>query len=388
MTQPSKLRPRSTATLLHQILSAPDLLQQVQSLPAPTLLKLVNKIGLEDSGEILALASTSQLNRMVDEDLWKSDGKKEKFDPRRFLIWLQLLEEMGYARAGARLSEMDEDFLTLALSHYLFVLDLEAMSFLRVQVTGDSWEDDRLEKILESYHTHEFGEHLALAKPHAPWDTLHPLLLALEEADSSMLGRILQRLALAGEAKAEREGGLFEVLSSEEMLEGDAGFARDQRRTRDGFVPASDAAAFVAWIKSTPKEKIAAMNGPDPVSRAYLRDYEGLVIAPAAAQANSSIPPLFLDLLEEEAKPTRLLIGTSSPFQALLASLSPEEHERYLLELNFLAQVVMQTEQQRGDALRPTEAADRVLNRCELGLAYIKGEKRSPVLLYALGAEI
>lgn len=348
----------------------------------------MNKIGLEDSGEILALASSTQLNRMVDEDLWKSDGKKEEFDPKRFLVWLQMLEEMGYARAGARLSEMDEDFLTLALSHYLFVLDLEAVSFLRVQVMGDNWEDDRLEKILESYHTHEFGELLALAKPHAPWDTLHPLLLALEEADSSMLGRILQRLALAGEAKAEREGGLFEVLSSEEMLEGDASFARDQRRTRDGFVPTSDAAAFVAWIRSTPKEKIAAMKGPDPISHAYLRDYVGLVIAPTATQANSSIPPLFLELLEEEAKPARLAIGTSSPFQSLLASLTPEEHERYLLELNFLAQVVMQTEQQRGSPLRPAEAADRVLKRCELGLAYVKGEKRSPVQLYALGVEI
>lgn len=386
MTQPSKLHSRSATALIHRILSTPDLVNQIQSLPAPTLLKLVHKIGLEDSSEILSLASTEQLHRVVDEDLWRNTGKKEEFDPARFLIWLQVLEEMGYQRAGARLSEMDEDFLTLALSHYLFVLNLEAVSFLRAQVIGDSWEDDRLEKILESYHTHEFGELLALAKPHAPWDTLHPLLLSLEEADSSMLGRILERLALAGEAKAEREGGLYEVLSSEEMLEGDAGFAREQRRTRDGFVPASDASAFVAWVKSTPKESIEASTEPDPVSRAYFRDYKGLMIQGASPEPTKAPSPLLLGLLDEEKPAQPQLAGPQGKFSQLLASLSPEEHEQFLLELNFLAQVVMQTEKQRGGPLRPAEAAERVMKRCEAGLAFT-GKKRNPVQLFALGYE-
>lgn len=386
MTQPSKPNPRSATALIHRILSAPDLVNQVQSLPAPALLKLVHKIGLEDSSEILSLASAEQLNRVVDEDLWQNTGKKEEFDPARFIVWLQVLEEMGYARAGARLSEMDEDFLTLALSHYLFVLELEAVSFLRARVSGDSWEDDRLEKILESYHTHEFGDLLALAKPHAPWDTLHPLLLALEESDSAMLGRILQRLAAAGEAKAEREGGLFEVLSSEEMLEGDASFAREQRRTRDGFVPASDAAAFVAWIKSTPKEKIEAMDKPDPVSQAYFRDYKGLVIRAPQAEKAQAPSPLLLEILEEE-KPQLLLEGEKGAFSRQLAGLSAEEHEQFLLELNFLAQVVMQTENQRGEPLRPAEAAGRVMKRCEIGLAFSAGIKRTPIQLFALGYE-
>lgn len=386
MTHPSKLRPRSATALIHRILSAPDLVQQVQSLPAPTLVKLIHKIGLEDSAEILSLASSEQLNRVVDEDLWQNAGRKEQFDPERFVLWLQVLEEMGYARAGARLSEMDEDFLTLALSHFLFVLELEAVSFLRAQVIGDGWEDERLEKILESFHSHEFGDLLALARPHAPWDSLHPLLLALEESDSAMLGRILQRLAAAGEAKAEREGGLYEVLSSEEMLEGDASFARDQRRTRDGFVAASDAAAFVAWIKATPKETIESMEKPDPVSRAYFRDYHGLVIGAPAAAASQAVNPLLLEILEEEKTPL-LLEGKQGPFARMLASLSAEEHERFLLELNFLAQVVMQTEKQREGALRPAEAAERVMKRCEVGLAFSGGKKRSPIQLFALGYE-
>jgi hypothetical protein len=297
-----------------------------------------------------------------------------------------VLEEMGYARAGARLSEMDEDFLALALSHYLFVLELEAVSFLRAQIAGDSWEDERLEKILESYHTHEFGDLLALAKPHAPWDTLHPLLLALEESDSAMLGRVLQRLAAAGEAKAEREGGLYEVLTSEEMLEGDAGFAREQRRTRDGFVPASDAAAFVAWIKSTPKEKIKAMNKPDPISQAYFRDYEGLVIRAPEPKRAQAPNPLLAELLEEE-QPRLLPKGEIGAFSSLLASLNAQEHEQFLLELNFLAQVVMQTEKQRGGPLRPAEAAERVMKRCEIGFASIERKKRTPIQLFALGYE-
>ena len=60
MSLPTKYAP--ALTVLNHLLAAPDILTQIQSLPAPTLLKLVHRIGLEDSSEILALASGEQLS--------------------------------------------------------------------------------------------------------------------------------------------------------------------------------------------------------------------------------------------------------------------------------------------------------------------------------------
>lgn len=381
MTQLSKPSSRSTSSLLHRILSAPDLVRQIQSLPAPALLQIIRRIGLEDCTELLALASGEQLARLVDEDLWVKTGNKEQFDTRRFSTWLLVLEEMGHSRAGQKLSELDEDFLSLAFSHYFYVLELDSVNFLRVRVQGDQWEDERLEKILGGFHQLEIGEYLVLGKPSAPWESLEPLLLALDEADSRLLGRVLHRLAIAGEAKADREGGLFEVLSSEEMLEGDASFAREQRRTRDGFVAHSDAVAFLEWVRATPTETI--LSGPDPVSTAYFREYEGLVLG---AAPDRSTPPLFQELLEEEieGQPLRLA-GAISPLAAYLSSLPQEESRRFLMELNFLSQVLMQTETLRGGPLRPGEAADRVSKCCEAGLTKAGGKNLSAVQLFALG---
>jgi hypothetical protein len=362
-------------------------MQQIQNLPAPTLLKVVRRIGLEDSAELLALASTEQLTRMLDEDLWRNTGKQERFDAARFSRWLGVLEEMGYARAAEKLGEMDEDFLALALGHFLFVLEAEAVQFLRINVQGDSWEDDRLEKILELYHTHEFADFLVLAKSHSPWESLLPLLLALEEQDSSLLARVLQRLALAGERRSEREGGLYEVLTSEEMLEGDAEFSREQRRTRDGFVPVSDAVAFLGWIKATDREELLAMNGRDPVSRAYFRDYAGLLLKPRKERAAPApLHPLLQELLEE-TQPTVPLLENSSSFSSRIAGLPGGERERWLMELNFLAQVVLQTAK---GPLRAAEAADQVVRACEKGLRILgnKPGPSSPIQLFSLGLKM
>jgi Family of unknown function (DUF6178) len=52
-----------------RILEQPELVSAVRELPAPVLSKLIDRIGLEDSGELVALATTEQLERMFD-DTW------------------------------------------------------------------------------------------------------------------------------------------------------------------------------------------------------------------------------------------------------------------------------------------------------------------------------
>ena len=55
------LRRPSPTTLLARFIAAPDLVQQVRSLPNPAFAAIIRRLGVEDSGELVALATTEQL---------------------------------------------------------------------------------------------------------------------------------------------------------------------------------------------------------------------------------------------------------------------------------------------------------------------------------------
>src|SRR6478736_5663727 len=90
--------PTSTRLLRH-VLESPALVEAVRELSPAVLGKLVDSIGLESAGELVALATTEQLERVFDEDLWREDavGRDPRFDPARFALWLEILFEAGEA---------------------------------------------------------------------------------------------------------------------------------------------------------------------------------------------------------------------------------------------------------------------------------------------------
>src|SRR5262249_35741058 len=98
-------RPSSTE-LLARLLERPDLAVGVQALPAPALARLIDAVGLEDAGEIVAFATPEQLAGVFDEDLFRSDrpGGDERFDGGRFLVWLEVMMEAGEAFVTERLA--------------------------------------------------------------------------------------------------------------------------------------------------------------------------------------------------------------------------------------------------------------------------------------------
>jgi antitoxin VapB len=71
MTSLSRNRPPSSTQLLMRILERPELVLAVRELPAPVLGSMIDCIGLEDAGELVALAST-ELERLFDQDLWQA----------------------------------------------------------------------------------------------------------------------------------------------------------------------------------------------------------------------------------------------------------------------------------------------------------------------------
>src|SRR5215475_14991793 len=68
--------------LLDRILNTPSLEQVVPRLRPDLLHRVIQTCGLEDCGEIVALATPGQLERIFDLDLWRAAraGRDEQFD--------------------------------------------------------------------------------------------------------------------------------------------------------------------------------------------------------------------------------------------------------------------------------------------------------------------
>ena len=73
MTSLSRSRVPSSTDLLLRILERPALVAAVRELPGAVLGKLIEHVGLEDAGELVALATTEQLERVFDDDLWRAE---------------------------------------------------------------------------------------------------------------------------------------------------------------------------------------------------------------------------------------------------------------------------------------------------------------------------
>src|SRR5918911_4157512 len=108
-------RQPASAKLLMRILERPGLVAAVRELPGAVLGKLIERIGLEDAGELVALASTAQLERIFDDDLWRADraGGDETFRPERFALWLRVISEAGEEALVRRVCGLPPELLAL-----------------------------------------------------------------------------------------------------------------------------------------------------------------------------------------------------------------------------------------------------------------------------------
>src|SRR5205807_9862992 len=123
-------RPPGARMLLARILDDPQLVRTVQALEPRALGRLIDHVGLEDAGELVALATTEQLQRIFDDDLWRAakpgqPGQEERFDSRRFAQWLEVMLEAGERFAAEKLTELPEELVALALHRQALVINLD-----------------------------------------------------------------------------------------------------------------------------------------------------------------------------------------------------------------------------------------------------------------------
>ncbi len=389
MTKLRRYEPPSPARLLQHILEDRSLVAAVRELPAPALGKLIDQIGLEDAGELVALASTEQLERVFDEDLWSSEraGEDPRFDPARFAAWLEVMLEAGEAAVVERLCELPLDFVVLCVQRLVLVIDIDALAANMSEAGEDG---DLTEKALESSLNEEWEEFRVIARDLAAWDAVWTSLIALDREHHVVLRQILERCCFLSSEFIADNGGLYEVLTSDEMLESDVRAERDDRRAAQGYVAPSDARAFLELARTG-----QGVEGErDPITRAYFRELVPKYEKPVASSAGvTRLLRLVqkVDGAQAEAPATpRLATGTGARGRKLatrakaarllelalseLRERHPAEYAQRLEEMGYLANVLVSGHEQRGRRLRPVDALEAALAACEIGLTQALGE--------------
>lgn len=383
---------RTSRALLDRILEQPNLVEAIQSLDGRALAKLVDRVGLEDAGEIVALATCEQLERVFDEALWRSEkpGVDERFDADRFALWVEVLVEQGSEFAARKLAELDEDLVTLGLCKHLFVIDIEQLA-QRMSNANRCFADDELDKQLESGLYHEFEQYRVISRSQRGWDAILEVFAELNTHDFATLSRLLERCCDISTEYIEDNGGLYQVLTSEQVVEADVAAEREQRREAAGYVPASAALSFLKLTLSTPLEVLIEARDSDPVTRAHFRvvTFEPSA-APASVEPDRQAAQLgqLLESMGDDVRPLSAdqskALSTGKPIEGgLLLSRAmgrlrerdPQIYTDRALQLGYLANLLLSGCGIRERRLRPVEAVKTALAVCDLGAEHLSDAK-------------
>lgn len=389
MTQLLRTGPLSALRLLDRVLESPQLIAAVRELDAPTLGRLIQSVGLEDAAELVALASTAQLEGVFDEDLWRLEPGRweESFDVERFALWLHAFAEAGDPALVERLVELPLDFVVLAVHRLILVIDIERLA---VEMSSSDDDLDQLEKALDSCLSEEWEEFRLIARNDRAWDDITRALLALDRDHHALLRTILERCSAMSSEWIEDNGGLYDVLSSDEMLENDQRAERDDRRGGQGYVSPADARAFLALARrgdADPSKR-------DAVTNAYFRALtKPAATSPVTQRKRSRSSSRLINLLQQasgaepgsgsslctpntprrrEASENRALLKPKERLlDTALAALRLGEPEIYALrmdEIGYLTNVLIAAPDQRSKRLRPVEAVEAALDNANRGL--------------------
>jgi len=295
MTRPGV--PAATRLLMN-ILDHPGFVAAVRDLPGAVLSQLIDRIGLEDAGDLVALATTAQLARVFDDDLWRAGqaGGDETFRPERFALWLRVMSEAGDDALVQRLCELPQDLVALGVHRLAWVIDIDR---LEEELSPGDDAAEALARALELSAVEEWEEFRLISREPDAWDDLWNALMALDRDHHDRLRDLLTLCCDMTREYISGQGGLYQVLTAAEMLESDVAASRDDRRAREGFVRPADARAFLALAR----RGVGRDDERDPITSAYFRDLQGRGAAtarrsPERATVTSSATQALRALLE------------------------------------------------------------------------------------------
>lgn len=371
---------------LETILKNSSLAIQVQSLPLTAITKLIEHIGLEDAGPIIALTTTEQFKAIVDADMWAimKSGTEESLSSERFLTWVEILSELGDKGAAEKLMELDDELLTAALADVLQVFDTEELSSLN-SLNGFS-QGSNIEAHLKRSEYIDIDRYIIVFKNTQALSALSEILTSWSGIDHTHFCSIIDRcVQVTLDQLAETDGLMPNYINT---AKDDALDARNNRRTEMGFVSRSDATSFLNLARDRlPLETTSSSN--NPIFRSYLRQYKrdqqdsdmtfSLLSEPliklveelhepnVASSANTLVP-----IKQSQSQ------GPDSEFLNVLLKLqiqNPTFYESQLTEIAFLGNILLTGCSIEERALRASESVQITYTTCRLGVEFILSQR-------------
>src|SRR5262247_393447 len=295
--------------LLDRILNTPSIEHVIPRLRPDLLHRVIQTCGLEDCGEIVALATPEQLARIFDLDLWRAAkaGRDEQFDADRFGVWLEVLVESGAAPAAQKLAGMDVDLVIAGLAQHALVYD-------RAAVTPYETTDGELItfyadaiSVFDDGLTFDVGGYLLVAKRADSWEAIVEVLTSLDAERPDYFHQMMQGCRSLSNSGYEVDG-LDDLLPEGDQVMFDLAVDREQRREKQGYVTPAQARAFLQMSREL-RLWSDAMPSANPLARAYFRaidetsttDAHGALSASGLLAAGSEVPPAPEDSAEAVA---------------------------------------------------------------------------------------
>ena len=241
-------RPGAERRALERILATPDLARLVPQLRPEALHRFIETCGLEDCGDLLALATPEQLTQLCDLDLWRPErpGRTESFDAARFGIWLEVLVDTSPSGAAQKLAELDRDLVTAGLAEHVRVFDGAARADY-LTTDGELIEARRLPG---DPLTADVGGYIVIARRADAWDAIVAVLTSLEAVQPRCFLDVMSGVRALSNSGFEADG-LDDLLAEGDQLMYDVSLGREGRRERQGYVAVSDARAFLQAARTT-----------------------------------------------------------------------------------------------------------------------------------------
>ena len=351
--------------LLDRIMDTAQLAHVVPRLSPEVLHRVVERCGLEDCGELLALATPEQLAGVLDLDVWRAGqpGSDEQFDADRFGVWLEVLVESGADAAARIVARMDSDLVAAALAHHARVFDRAAVS---PSVATDGLSSD-------------VGGYLVVATRTDSWDAIIAVLMSLDAGHPDCFHRVMRVSRTLSNSRPEVDG-LDDLLMDPEQVAFDLAVGRERRREQRGYVTPADARAFLDMSRRLLLGHDTTPPG-SPLARAYFRAIERTDTADTATGPAVAAVAEVLDVLLEAGvlpPPPRALLSGARGESPRLARI--EGHMRFVRdadhhacsartgELAYLANAIAAGCSIQARAITPQEASDAAVAVCNLGL--------------------
>jgi hypothetical protein len=388
--------------LLDRILNTPSLEHVVPRLRPDLLHRVIQTCGLEDCGEIVALATPGQLARIFDLDLWRAarPGLDEQFDAGRFGVWLEVLVESGATMAARKLAEMDVDLLITGLAQHALVYD-------RAAVTPYETTDGELitfyadaVSVFDNGLTCDLGGYVLMARRPDSWEAIVEVLMSLSAEHADYFHQVMRGCVELSNSGYEVDG-LDDLLPEEDQVMFDLAVDRERRREKQGYVSPAQARAFLQMSREL-RLGSDAMPPANPLARAYFRAIEetpaadahsasktsgasGLLAAgseaPPAQEGSAEAVAAVFEILHDAGilgQPPRALLGGSEAraprlgqVRARLEFALHQDQVAYSArneELAYLANTLMAGCSVQARPFTTQEASDAAIAVCSLGL--------------------